>query len=367
MCDPRSQGQGCPRQAITTMSHVTASAPDLACFAVAAPGLERFVADELRGPPGIHPLVLGAPEPGGVEFRTDHAGLYAANLHLRIASRVLVRLGAFHASAFNQLERQAATAALGPVRRGGSAGRVPGHLEEVPALPSGRGGRAAALRRCPRGPSGANGPDGGPPQEFVVRLFRDQCTISADASGELLHRRGLPARDGQGPAARDAGGGHAGRRPGGGRPRRCSIRCAARGRFRSRRPCWPGSIPPGNRARLRVPALAGIRRSVRGAAVLDPARERILPASPVRLMGSDRDAGADRGRGRQRGAGGRRRRHRVAARRHLRGRAAAAARVGRDQSALRGARGRPRRGSGISTLSSETCCGRSARGGRWRC
>src|SRR5690606_21711029 len=27
-------------------------------------------------------------------------------------------------------------------------------------------------------------------QLFVVRLFRDRCLISADASGDLLHRRG---------------------------------------------------------------------------------------------------------------------------------------------------------------------------------
>ena len=127
-----------------TMSHVTASAPDLACFAVAAPGLEPFVAGELRALQGIHPLVIEAPEPGGVGFRTDRAGLYAANLHLRIASRVLVRIGAFHASAFNQLERQAGRLPWDEFVAEGSGGRVPGHLAEIPTLPSGRGSRAVA-------------------------------------------------------------------------------------------------------------------------------------------------------------------------------------------------------------------------------
>ena len=80
----------------------------LHCFAVAAPGLEPLVADELRRLATLCPLEIAAPEPGGVEFQAGRRGLYAANLHLRTASRVLVRMGCFHASAFHELERQAA-------------------------------------------------------------------------------------------------------------------------------------------------------------------------------------------------------------------------------------------------------------------
>ena len=89
------------------MSHVTASGADLDCFAVVAPGLEPLVADELRGLGAGQPLLVQEPEPGGVGFRSDSAGLYAANLHLRVASRVLLRVGSFHAAAFHELERQA--------------------------------------------------------------------------------------------------------------------------------------------------------------------------------------------------------------------------------------------------------------------
>ncbi|HET9039206.1 MAG TPA: THUMP domain-containing protein, partial [Gemmatimonadales bacterium] len=89
------------------MSHVTASS--LECFAVAAPGLEGLVAAELGGLSGISAGIVeaGEAEPGGVSFRADLAGLYAANLHLRVATRVLVRMGTFHASAFHELERHA--------------------------------------------------------------------------------------------------------------------------------------------------------------------------------------------------------------------------------------------------------------------
>jgi putative N6-adenine-specific DNA methylase len=272
------------------MSHVTASAPDLACFAVAAPGLEPWVAEELRALQGIHPLVLEAPEPGGVGFRTDRAGLYAANLHLRIASRVLVRIGSFHASAFRQLERHAA---------GLPWDEFVGDGQRVEFRVTSRKSRlyhqdavaerlaAAVVTRV----SGAASGDGGhPPQEFVVRLFRDQCTISADASGELLHRRGYRLETAKAPlretlaAAMLAGAGWTARAPlldplcGSGtipieaamRARRIPPGVARRFAFQ----CWPA---------FDEPAWTG---------VLDSARERILPASPVRLLGSDRDAGA---------------------------------------------------------------------------
>jgi putative N6-adenine-specific DNA methylase len=55
--------------------------------------------------------------------------------------------------------------------------------------------------------SGANVPDeaeqqvavDGPSQLFIVRLNHDECTISADSSGELLHRRGYREASGKAP------------------------------------------------------------------------------------------------------------------------------------------------------------------------
>jgi putative N6-adenine-specific DNA methylase len=75
------------------------------CFAVCALGLETLVAAELRSL-AIDARVLEV-EPGGVTFDADVAQLYRANLHLRTASRVLVRLGQFHVRALGELERRA--------------------------------------------------------------------------------------------------------------------------------------------------------------------------------------------------------------------------------------------------------------------
>jgi putative N6-adenine-specific DNA methylase len=85
-------------------------------FAVSAPGLGPFTAQELRDL-GLLPAASlpatppepGAPEneSGGIEFSGDLEAIYRANLYLRTASRVLLRLGEFHAAAFSELNRQA--------------------------------------------------------------------------------------------------------------------------------------------------------------------------------------------------------------------------------------------------------------------
>src|SRR5688572_2393577 len=73
------------------------------CYAITAPGIEPVTARELVRL-GLEPEAV---EPGGVTFRADAAGLYRANLELRTASRVVVRIGSFHASSFHELERRA--------------------------------------------------------------------------------------------------------------------------------------------------------------------------------------------------------------------------------------------------------------------
>src|SRR6185295_1220863 len=73
------------------------------CFAVTAPGIETVTAAELVAL-GIVPLKT---EPGGGEFEATPGQLYAANLELRTASRIIVRLAEFPARAFYELERKA--------------------------------------------------------------------------------------------------------------------------------------------------------------------------------------------------------------------------------------------------------------------
>src|SRR5882762_8269127 len=72
-------------------------------FAVASPGLEPVVAAELQALAGARQVT---PLPGGVEFTGDLATLYRANVGLRSASRVLLRVAQVRALHFASLRRQ---------------------------------------------------------------------------------------------------------------------------------------------------------------------------------------------------------------------------------------------------------------------
>jgi putative N6-adenine-specific DNA methylase len=181
-------------------------------FAVTAPGLESIAAGELKA--------LGVrcnQEPGGVSFSGDNRLLYLANLHLRTPSRVIVRLGQFHASTFYEFERRAKTIPwqnflppasavsvrvtcrksrlyhsdavaerlLGVIAKLASPGR---DLRVAPAQSEDRSSIEDDVEVAREGSSNDDAIVRS--QSFVVRIVNDQCEISADSSGELLHRRG---------------------------------------------------------------------------------------------------------------------------------------------------------------------------------
>src|ERR1044072_9546380 len=75
----------------------------LDCFAVTPPGVEAVTARELAGL-GLTP---GGTEPSAAAFQAWPRELYTANLELRTASRITVRLAEFPARAFYELERKA--------------------------------------------------------------------------------------------------------------------------------------------------------------------------------------------------------------------------------------------------------------------
>ena len=208
-------------------------------FAVAAPGLEQLVSDELTA------LGISGHErvDGGVEFEASRRQLYEANLNLRTASRVIVRLAEFKALTFADLERRARRVPWEQViAKGGAvtlrvtcrksrlyhsdavAERIARDLVErmnaevsttrehgdersgsepnlllldetdqerrgdwglTPISPrkQGRRGGLTPISATPTSPR-ENA------QLIIVRFDRDRCTISADSSGAHLHQRG---------------------------------------------------------------------------------------------------------------------------------------------------------------------------------
>jgi putative N6-adenine-specific DNA methylase len=162
-------------------------------FAVAAPGLEPILAAELRAL-GIPPQMVV----GGVEWQGDTASLMHALLHVRTASRVLVRAASFRARTFFELERHARRVPWAQfIPPGGRAalritarksklyheGAIAERLQSAIAL------TGAAAERLSRAPDDDDEVVPGA-QLFVVRVLRDEFTISADAAGAALHRRG---------------------------------------------------------------------------------------------------------------------------------------------------------------------------------
>lgn len=273
------------------MSHITAARADLACFAVVAPGLEFLVEDELRTLAAVQPLEVEDSEPGGVGFRTDQAGLYAANLHLRIASRVLVRVGSFQAAAFHQLERQARRLPWSRYVRGGH-----GVAFRVTSRKSRLYHQDAVAQRLleamsPAVPPETTGEESGP-QEFVVRLNRDECTVSADASGELLHRRGYRLESAKAPLRETLAAAMLGAAGWSGQSPLLDPMCGA-GTIPIEAAMLARRIPPGLGRSFAFERWPDFDRRAWDA-VRERARERMLPASPAPIQGSDRDAGAVR-------------------------------------------------------------------------
>jgi putative N6-adenine-specific DNA methylase len=164
-------------------------------FASTALGLESIAAGELKSLG-----VRGRQEIGGVAFSGDLDRLYQANLWLRTASRVLARLGRFHASTFYELERRAKKLpwekflpTSGPVTLRVTCRKSRLYHSDAVAerVLSAIAGSASRVIEASRGGLDDEGEDAdSEAQLFIVRIVHDQVEISADSSGELLHRRG---------------------------------------------------------------------------------------------------------------------------------------------------------------------------------
>lgn len=176
----------------------------LEMFAVSSPGLERITAQELSHL-GCLPDVLGEINAslershrleGGVPFTGDLEKLYLANLHLRTASRVLVRLGEFRAVAFYELRKKAARLPWERFIHPGQAVSLRVTCRKSRLYHS----DAVAERILGAISDRLNSSSPAVPfdedlateevQLVVVRFLHDICTISIDSSGSGLHRRG---------------------------------------------------------------------------------------------------------------------------------------------------------------------------------
>jgi len=176
-------------------------------FAITAPGLESIALGELK-----RLGVKGKAEAGGVSYRGDAEIIYATNLWLRTASRIVLRIARFHASTFHELERRAKQVPWDAFLPANSAVRLKVtcrksrlyHSDAVAERVLGAIAKVApAIRIVDAQSVDADGDHeaatDATAQLFIVRIVDDECEISADSSGVLLHRRGYRQEIGKAP------------------------------------------------------------------------------------------------------------------------------------------------------------------------
>ncbi len=165
-------------------------------FAATAPGLEHLCLSEILSLPLGDAQVSVAP--GGVEFKGKLHDCYMANLYLRCANRVLMRIADFRASSFSALEKRVSEIdwELYLPPRGGLRVSVTSHKSKLYH-------KGAVSQRVYDGVikrTGAPLEDPSDPgSHLFIRIDSDQVTVSLDSSGELLHKRGVKPRAGKAP------------------------------------------------------------------------------------------------------------------------------------------------------------------------
>ena len=165
----------------------------LTIFAITLPGLEEALAQEARE----RGFDVTGTEPGGVTMAGDWPTVWRANLELRGATRVLVRVGDFMAFHLAQLDKRARKFPWGDILRPDVAVRV----EVATSRKSKIYHAGAATQRVETALVETAGITiaADAPVTLKLRIDDNRVTISVDTSGEPLHKRGHKEAVGKAP------------------------------------------------------------------------------------------------------------------------------------------------------------------------
>lgn len=156
---------------------------DLDIFLVAPPGLEPVLFAEARGAGFKSARYV----PGGVTLKGGWPDVWRANLELRGAGRVMVRLGSIHALHLSELDKRARRFPWRGVLRADRPVRVEASCKSSRIYHSG-----AVQERIEKAIAKELGAVISDEADVCIRArFEDDvCTLAVDTSGELLHKRG---------------------------------------------------------------------------------------------------------------------------------------------------------------------------------
>jgi putative N6-adenine-specific DNA methylase len=167
-------------------------------FAATTPGFERVLRNEVRALPGAE--IIGEAL-GGVEFSGPLELMYHAAAKLRSANRIIMRMAEFTARSYPELynkvkrtpiEWYSGFATRIGIEASATASRLhhTGNIEKSVF-------EACRDRLCPLGIVPKRDDDA--PLRFLIRMNDDICTLSIDASGPFLYKRGYRLDTGHAP------------------------------------------------------------------------------------------------------------------------------------------------------------------------
>ncbi|MBN2036964.1 MAG: hypothetical protein JW768_09510 [Chitinispirillaceae bacterium] len=169
-----------------------------AFYASTVPGLEPVLKKEIESLPEV---MVEEQDAGGVLFSGPFQTVYHAHLRLRTANRVLLRIASFTARSYPELYNKAKR-----LHWELFCGVAPGMAVEAVSRSSRlhhTGAIAETVGAACRDHMAAFGlsvaADRDAAVRFHVRFADDVCTVSADASGELLYKRGYRLETGHAP------------------------------------------------------------------------------------------------------------------------------------------------------------------------
>ncbi len=161
-------------------------------FAATSPGLESLCLYELKTIAGTGKEFIETE--GGVQFTGRITDCFSANLNLRTANRILMRIGEFKATNFLQLEKKLSGF---PWELYLPADSSPGisastkqsrlyHKYAIAEIFAASIEKRFALNGIPN-----SAKDDSTDQQVFVRATNDRFIVSLDSSGDLLYRRGI--------------------------------------------------------------------------------------------------------------------------------------------------------------------------------
>ena len=160
-------------------------------FAVTAPGLEKICKNEFNSV--AFPKIASKVTTGGVEFSGRVHLAYEANLHIRTANRIMMRIGGFKAANFRHLKKKLSEFSWELFLNPGNTVKV-----KVSAAHSRLYHTDAVADRIHEildrdlcGLPQKSMPSEDLVQTLYVRIVDDQVTLSLDSSGEILYKRGI--------------------------------------------------------------------------------------------------------------------------------------------------------------------------------